>query len=246
CNFPRPSPGAPALMEHGDVKTFFHEFGHLLHHVLGGQTRWAAHAGVSTEWDFVEAPSQLLEEWTWDPAVLATFARHHQTGEPIPADLVRRMKAADETGKGFQVRQQMFYAALSLELHRRDPAGLDSTALANALMERYTPFRHVDGTFFHASFGHLEGYSAIYYTDMWSLVIAKDLFSEFEKGGLMDPGVAGRYRAAVLERGGSAPAEQLVTEFLGRSHGFDAWTRWIEKDEAGGTPSTGVPAGTVQ
>ena len=238
CNFPRPGK-EPALLEHSEVKTFFHEFGHLLHHVLGGGTRWAAHAGVSTEWDFVEAPSQLLEEWTWDPAVLATFAKHYQTGEPIPADLVRRMKAADETGKGFQVRQQMFYAALSLELHRRDPAGLDSTALAETLMERYTPFHRVPGTFFHASFGHLEGYSAIYYTYMWSLVIAKDLFSEFEKAGLMDPRVAGRYRAAVLEKGGSAPAEQLVTDFLGRPHGFEAWTRWIEKDDVGGSPGPG-------
>jgi thimet oligopeptidase len=229
CNFPRPGKD-PALLEHSEVKTFFHEFGHLLHHVLGGHTRWAAQAGVATEWDFVEAPSQLLEEWTWDPAVLATFARHHETGAPIPADLVKRMKAADETGKGLQVRQQMFYAALSLELHRRDPHGLDSTALADELMERYTPYHHVPGTFFHASFGHLESYSALYYTYMWSLVIAKDLFSEFEKHGLMDPGTAGRYRAAVLEKGGSAPAERLVQDFLGRPHGFEAWTRWIERE----------------
>ncbi len=137
CNFPRPSAAGPALMEHGDVKTFFHEFGHILHHVLGGHTRWAAHSGVATEWDFVEAPSQMLEEWVWDPGVLATFARHVETGEPIPAEVVRRMKAADEYGKGLMVRQQMFYASTSLELHRRDPDRLDTTALVAEMQERY-------------------------------------------------------------------------------------------------------------
>jgi thimet oligopeptidase len=227
CNFPRPAAGAPALMEHGDVKTFFHEFGHLLHHVLGGHTRWAAQAGVATEWDFVEAPSQMLEEWVWDPAVLARFARHVETGEPIPAALVARMKAADEYGKGLMVRQQMFYAATSLELHQRDPEGLDTTALVAELQERYTPFRHVEGTYFQESFGHLDGYSAIYYTYMWSLVIAKDLFGPFREAGLMDPGVARRYRRAILEAGGSKPAAELVKDFLGRPHAFDAYEEWL-------------------
>jgi thimet oligopeptidase len=233
CNFPRPAPGAPALMEHGDVKTFFHEFGHLLHHVLGGHTRWAGHSGVATEWDFVEAPSQMLEEWVWDPGVLATFATHVETGEAIPAALVRRMKAADEYGKGLMVRQQMFYAATSLELHRRAPEGLDSTALVAEMQERYTPFRHVDGTYFHESFGHLDGYSAIYYTYMWSLVIAKDLFGPFREAGLMDAAVARRYRRAILEAGGSKPAAELVEDFLGRPHSFAAYEQWLNAEVAG-------------
>jgi thimet oligopeptidase len=227
CNFPRPQGGAPALMEHGDVKTFFHEFGHLLHHVLGGHTRWAGQSGVATEWDFVEAPSQMLEEWVWDPGVLAGFARHVDTGAALPADAVRRMKAADEYGKGLMVRQQMFYAATSLELHQRDPEGLDTTALVAELQERYTPFRHVDGTYFHESFGHLDGYSAIYYTYMWSLVIAKDLFGPFREKGLMDPEPARRYRRAILEAGGSKPAAELVQDFLGRPHAFDAYEQWL-------------------
>jgi thimet oligopeptidase len=227
CNFPRPAPGSPALMEHGDVKTFFHEFGHLLHHVLGGATRWAGQSGVATEWDFVEAPSQMLEEWVWDPDVLAGFARHVDTGEPIPAPLVKRMKAADEYGKGLMVRQQMFYAATSLELHRRDPAGLDTTALVAEMQERYTPFRHVEGTYFQESFGHLDGYSAIYYTYMWSLVIAKDLFGPFRAAGLMSPEPARRYRTAILEAGGSKPAAELVQDFLGRPYGFDAYEQWL-------------------
>ncbi|HYD42444.1 MAG TPA: M3 family metallopeptidase [Anaeromyxobacter sp.] len=232
CNFPRPAPGVPALLEHSDVRTFFHEFGHLLHHVLGGHTRWAAHSGVATEWDFVEAPSQMLEEWVWDPAVLARFARHVETGAPIPADLVKRMKAADEYGKGLMVRQQMFYAATSLELHRRDPRGLDTTAVVAELQERYTPFRHVPGTYFQESFGHLDGYSAIYYTYMWSLVIAKDLFGPFRKAGLLDAEVARRYRDAILAPGGSRPAAELVERFLGRPHAFDAFAAWLEAEAA--------------
>jgi thimet oligopeptidase len=230
CNFPRPTAAGPALMEHGDVKTFFHEFGHLLHHVLGGHTTWAGQSGVATEWDFVEAPSQMLEEWVWDPEVLALFARHVETGAPIPADVVRRMKRADEYGKGLMVRQQMFYAATSLELHRRDPGGLDTTGLVAELQERYTPFRHVDGTYFQESFGHLDGYSAIYYTYMWSLVIAKDLFDEFRRAGLMSPEPARRYRTAILEAGGTKPAAQLVEDFLGRPYAFDAYEKWLNAE----------------
>jgi thimet oligopeptidase len=170
----------------------------------------------------------MLEEWVWDPEALASFARHVETGAPIPAELVKRMRAADEYGKGLWVRQQMFYAALSLELHRRDPEGLDTTAVVADLQERYTPFRHVAGTAFQASFGHLDGYSAIYYTYMWSLVIAKDLFSVFRREGLMARAPAERYRRTVLEPGGSRPAAELVEAFLGRPFTFDAFTEWLD------------------
>ncbi|HVE86023.1 MAG TPA: M3 family metallopeptidase, partial [Myxococcales bacterium] len=95
------------------------------------------------------------------------------------------------------------------------------------LQERYTPFPHVDGTYFHASFGHLEGYSAIYYTYMWSLVIAKDLFTAFKKEGLLSTGVAGRYRRAILEAGGSKDAADLVKDFMGREYGFAAYEEWL-------------------
>ena len=227
CNFPRPG-AAPALLEHGDVRTFLHELGHLLHHVLGGHGRFATQSGVATEWDFVEAPSQLLEEWVWDPGVLGGFARHVETGEPIPAEMVRRMRAADEYGKGLWVRQQMFYAAASLELHRRDPAATDPARLVEELQERYTPFRRVPGTWFHLSFGHLDGYSALYYTYMWSLVIAKDVFGEFRRAGIMDAATAARYRREVLEPGGARPAADLVRSFLGRPFSFDAFAAWLE------------------
>jgi len=227
CNFPKPG-AEPALLEHSEVVTWFHEFGHLLHHIFAGQTRWAGVSGVRTEWDFVEAPSQMLEEWCWDAEVLRRFARHYQSGEALPAEVIARMRAADEFGKGLRVRQQTFYAATSLRFHDRDPGGLDTTALAAQLQERYTPFHHVSGTYFQESFGHLEGYSAIYYTYLWSLVIAKDLFGVFRREGLLDRQPAARYRRSILEPGGSQPAAELVRRFLGRETSFDAFAQWLD------------------
>lgn len=227
CNLPRPGE-APALLQHVEVATLFHEFGHLLHQVLAGHGRWSGSSGISTEWDFVEAPSQLLEEWTRDAATLARFAAHHETGEPIPAGLVERLRAAEEFGKGLWVAQQMFYAALSLELHRRDPAGLDPTEVERETQRAHSRYRYVEGTHLHLSFGHLVGYSATYYTYLWSLVIAKDLLTGFD-ADLLAPAPARRYRDAVLVPGGSAPAATLVRDFLGRDYGFDAFRAWLDR-----------------
>jgi thimet oligopeptidase len=230
CNFPA---GENALMEHDEVETFFHEFGHLLHHLFAGQQRWIGVSGIATEWDFVEAPSQMLEEWTYDAATLKSFAVNSQ-GETISDDLIAAMRRARDFGKGLWVRHQMFYAAVSLAFHDRNPAGLDADALMQTLQTRYSPFAYVDGTHFQLSFGHLDGYSAIYYTYMWSLVIAKDLFSVFEApalhDGLSNREVATRYRRLVLEPGGSADAAVLVHNFLQRDFSFDAFDRWINAD----------------
>ena len=226
CNFPEE---APALMEHKDVVTFFHEFGHLMHHIFGGAQRYARFSGVATEWDFVEAPSQMLEEWAWDYEVLKTFAKHHETGQPIPKELVQRMRAADEFAKGIQARVQMFYAAVSLAFYSRDPKTLDTTAVLTELQKKYSPFQHVAGTFFHLSFGHLDGYSAGYYTYMWSLVIAKDLLSKFEARGLMDAATATAYRDGVLAKGGGEDASAIVERFLGRPYSFEAFEAWLRR-----------------
>jgi thimet oligopeptidase len=227
CNFPRPAGDDPALLLHQDVTTFFHEFGHLLHHLFAGGQRYLSFAGIATEWDFVEAPSQMYEEWAWDAGVLQRFACHHETGEPIPPELVASMRRAEEYSKGIHVAVQMFYAALSLALHDRPPAGLDPMELMVELKRRLLPFPHEHGSHFVAAFGHLNGYSATYYTYMWSLVIAKDLFSRFEPD-LMDASVAGEYRQAVLEPGGSRDAAELVRSFLGREYRFEAWQHWLE------------------
>ncbi|MEU4451978.1 M3 family metallopeptidase [Nocardioides sp. NPDC023903] len=218
CNFSR------GLMEHDHVVTLFHEFGHLIHHVLGGQGEWARFSGVATEWDFVEAPSQMLEEWAWDADVLQTFAIN-AAGEPIPADLVARMRAADDFGKGYHARQQMFYAAISYWFHKEQPD--DLTKRLEELQAAYSPYPYLEGTHFFANFGHLGGYSSAYYTYMWSLVIAKDLFSAFDRDNLFDPDVAGRYRDLVLARGGEKDAADLVADFLGRPYSFDAYAAWL-------------------
>jgi thimet oligopeptidase len=220
CNFSR------GLMEHDHVVTLFHEFGHLLHHVLAGSGEWTRFAGVATEWDFVEAPSQMLEEWAWDADVLRTFATS-QSGEPIPVDLVERMRAADDFGKGYQARTQMFYAAMSYWFHTDRPA--DLTAAMRDLQARYSPFAYIDGTHMFASFGHLSGYSSAYYTYMWSLVIAKDLFSAFDPDDLFAPEVAARYRDRVLAPGGTKDAADLVADFLGRPYTFDAYAAWLAR-----------------
>jgi thimet oligopeptidase len=223
CNFPR------GLMEHGDVVTLFHEFGHLVHHVLGGRQEWSRFSGVSTEWDFVEAPSQMLEEWAWDASVLQTFATDAD-GEAIPAALVERMRAANEFGKGYLARTQMFYAAISYVLHQEVPDDLSGTV--RRLQERYDEFGFVPGTHFEASFGHLDGYSSAYYTYMWSLVIAKDLFSAFGED-LFDPVVSRRYRDRILAPGGSKDAADLVEDFLGRPYSFEAFQAWLERPPVG-------------
>ena len=226
CNFPA---GEQALMEHDEVQTFFHEFGHLLHHLFAGKQRWVGVSGISTEWDFVEAPSQMLEEWTFDAATLKTFAKN-LAGETIGDDLITAMRRARDFGKGLQVTHQMFYAAVSLQFHRQDPTHLDTTALMQQLQKRYSSFAYVPDTYFQLSFGHLEGYSAIYYTYMWSLVISKDLFSVFAREGLLNTSVAARYRASVLEPGGSKDAADLVRDFLGRPFSFDSFAAWLNAD----------------
>ncbi|MGH7731989.1 MAG: M3 family metallopeptidase [Candidatus Eiseniibacteriota bacterium] len=229
CNLPGGAPGDPGLCEFSDVNTFFHEFGHLMHTMFAGHRRWCGVGGIRTEHDFVEAPSQMLEEWMRDPATLATFAKHHETGAPIPADLVKQMNRANDFGKGLQVRRQMVYADLSLSIYDRDPKQVDTTELMKGLVKAYQPYPFVEGTHFQCAFGHLDGYSAVYYTYMWSLVIAKDLFSQFDRNDLLAPAVSKRYRDIVLARGGSAPAARLVEDFLGRPFSFNAYQAWLNE-----------------
>jgi thimet oligopeptidase len=227
CNFPDPSKSSPALMEHADVVMMFHEFGHLMHHVLGGQAHWVRQSGVATEHDFVEAPSQMFEEWAWNHDVLARFAKHHQTGEPIPKELVDKMRKADRFGKGAWAAQQLFYSALSLRFHQENPSKLDQLATLKQLQKKYTPFAYVEGTRLHTSFGHLIGYSSMYYTYMWSRVIARDLLTPFEKKGLMATEVTYAYRDKILAAGGTKDAVELVRDFLGRAHNFRAFERYL-------------------
>jgi len=215
CNFPT----GDELMQHDQVETFLHEFGHLIHNLFAGHHHWDNVSGINTEWDFVEAPSQMLEEWVWDYDTISQFAKNAD-GEPIPRDLLDRMMAARDFGLGLNTRRQLNFAALSMALYNRNPEGLDIKTLSDEVTSKYTLFEPMPEDHMFASFGHLNGYSAIYYTYQWSLAIATDMFTRFEDEGLRNVETAGEYRDMVLAQGGAKPAADLVTDFLGREISF--------------------------
>ena len=228
CNFPEPrGTSGPALLDHGQVRTLFHEFGHALHHLLATSSPWANQAGITVELDFVEAPAQLFEEWAWDARVLARFARHVDTQEPIPAEMVDKMRASEAFGKGVDLMRQVYFAALSAELHARDPEQLDLPRLQREMMSAYSPYPYPEGTHGYASFTHLDVYSSMYYTYQWSLSLSKDLMTRFAQAGLLDVDTARAYADAVLRPGGSRDARALVRAFLGREPDLEAYRAWL-------------------
>jgi thimet oligopeptidase len=230
CNFPEPKEGNPGLMQYSDVVTFFHEFGHLMHALLGGRQAWAGISGIATEGDFVEVPSQMLEEFFRDPSLLATFAHHFETGEAIPAELVLRMNRAGAFGRADWVRTQLLYTTYSLATHRDDPATLDPDGLFRSLYERFLPYEWIEGNCMYASFTHLVGYSSNYYTYLYDKVIALDFFAQFPRNALLESPESMRYRKTVLEPGGSMPGKEIVHHFLGRSQSSDAFTEWVGEE----------------
>jgi thimet oligopeptidase len=227
CNFPGGTPGDPGLMQYDDVVTFFHEFGHLMHHVLGGQNQWAGAGGFNVEGDFIEAPSQMLEEMFHDHAILASFAKNYTTGETIPTGLVDRMNAADAYGRGSWVQFQLFASTYALQLHDRPPAQVNLDALLRQDSAKFMPETFVTGDRFYDSFTHLTGYASNYYTYVLDKVIALDFFSQFNKNNLLDGPTAMRYRRTVLEPGATKPAAELVKDFLGRPQNIDALKAWM-------------------
>jgi len=232
CNFPGGKPGDTGLMEYGSITAFFHEFGHLMHWIFQGQQQWAGYGG-NLESDFVEAPSQMLEEWMHDPKVLATFAHNFQTGEPIPADLVRRANRADAFGRGIWVRRQLVLTNISFDLHNTTPAPAKLEQVFADNTRRFLPYRPIEGDHMIASFVHLVGYSSAYYTYLWDKVIAEDFFSKFNRNDLLAPEVALRYRYTVLAKTGSMPANDLVNNFLGRPQSMDAFVGWMNQEFEG-------------
>ena len=227
CNFPQPKGEDAGLMQYSDVVTYFHEFGHLMHEVLGGRQRWSAQSGVATEGDFVEVPSQMLEEFFEDADLLRTFAKHYQTGEPIPYDVVAKMTKASAHGRALSTLTQVMYATYSLETHDRLASELDLDLLLREGYDRFSRYEFVDGNRMYAAFTHLVGYTSNYYTYLYDKVMALEFFEEFDKKNLIDGPVAMRYRRAVLEPGGSKPAKDLVQGFLGREVSMEALRGWI-------------------
>jgi len=226
CNFPKPTEFQPSLLTHDNVETYFHEFGHLVHGVLT-KSPVMVYAGTSVTRDFVEAPSQMLENWIWQKESLALFAKHFETGEMIPDELLDKMLAAKNLNSGTKALQQVYYGILDFTLHDGyNPDGEQTTTdIVTKLQNEVTFYPYQEGTHMQAAFGHLNGYGAAYYGYKWSEVYAHDMFSIFKEKGIMDEELGMRYREIILEKGGTEDPLSLVVEFLGREPNSDAFLR---------------------
>ena len=223
ANFTPPTAHRPALLTHSEVETLFHEFGHILHMSLT-RAEFARFSGAETEWDFVEAPSQIMEHWAWEPAVLRRFARHHETGTPLPDELIEQMLRARWVNVGIKIAVQAFYGQVDLALHA-EPEAPDVEA---ALRRTYaiTGMPYPEGTFLLSGFGHLlSGYDAGYYGYLWAEVIGDDMFGRFAREGVTSADVGAEYRREILEPNGSRDGDDLVRAFLGREPSQEAFLR---------------------
>jgi len=231
-NFTPPEDDAPALLNHREVETIFHEFGHLLHHCTS-RVPVRALGGLNVAWDWVELPSQFMENWTWEREALDLFARHHETGGPLPEELFQRMLAARRfMGGWFQMRQVSF-GTVDLALHTElapEAAGLTPEQVMAFGHERFLPFsldEEFAGHHILTSFTHLfaGGYAAGYYSYLWSEVLDADAFGRFQKEGIFNRETGQAYMDAILTRGDSRDPEELFREFMGRDPDPEALIR---------------------
>jgi thimet oligopeptidase len=220
-NWPQPAPGKPALLTHGDVETFFHEFGHNMAALLADQPYETLTSGFRQ--DFVEAPSQMLENWAWDPGILKRVSANVTTGQPLPDELIRKMIAARYVHYALQTTGQILYGTVDIDYHSQTPP-VDTTAVWRATVAKTTPNNFVEGTHPQAGFGHLMGgYDAGYYGYLWSKVYAQDMFSRFAAQGLTNPAAGMAYRRDILAPARLEEPDQEVRAFLGRPMSPDAF-----------------------
>ncbi|MFZ5953935.1 MAG: M3 family metallopeptidase [Candidatus Dependentiae bacterium] len=224
ANFPKSTPTKPSLLKRSDVKTFFHEFGHALHDLLG-RSLLVTMAGTNVKRDFVELPSQMLENWLNDRQILKMVSSHYQTGEPLPDGTLDAIIKIKNLFSGTNTLVQMIYASLSLD-YFKPGAQKDVDAIQRKIYESIRPYVVYDeNDRSYASFGHLMGYGAKYYGYMWSNVFALDLFEQIKKAGLLNPEIGKKYVEAVIGRGGTADPDELLYDFLGRQPTEDAFLR---------------------
>jgi thimet oligopeptidase len=239
CNFPPPQNDRPSLLSHQEVETLFHEFGHAMHSLLT-RAKFARFSGTSVPRDFVEAPSQMLENWVWDKKVLDSFAADYRDpSKKIPQEIIAKLKEAKLATVGTFYRRQLSMAILDLTLHSKVKSGgkQDTVRLSNEILSKH--FLPVpEGTAFVAYFGHLTGYDAGYYGYAWADAIAADMATAFEKSprGYDDTSIGMRLRNEIYAPGGSRDVEVSIQRFLGRPQSIDAFLKTLGMGPTGGAP----------
>lgn len=225
CNFPEGTASTPSLLNHSEVITLFHEFGHLVHSLLG-RSEIASQASLNVKGDFVEAPSQFLENWCWEYPSLKLFAKHYKTGAVLPEELFKKMKATQLVNSGILYLRQVFLGVLDFTYEDKY-AETKSKGVYKVFHDLFSmnkiPFP--EGSHFLCSFGHLNGYAANYYGYLWSRVFAQDMFSVFQKNGVMDTQTGLKYRKEVLEKGSTIEEMDMLRNFLGREPNSNAFLK---------------------
>ena len=220
-NLTPPGQDTPSLLNHREVETIFHEFGHLLHHCLS-RVELRGFAGVNVAWDFVELPSQIMENWTWEREALDLFARHYQTGAPIPGDLLEKMRNARNFRAANAQMRQLGFGLVDLALHREISPGsnVDLLGFVRDILQQFSPARLPEDYAMIVSFTHLfaspVGYGAGYYSYKWAEVLDADAFTRFQKSGIFSREIGGRFRDRILSRGNSEDPAELYRSFMGR------------------------------
>jgi len=224
ANFPKPTADKPALFSHEEVETFFHEFGHAMHCICS-RARYTRFAGTSVEGDFVEAPSQMLENWVWEPEPLGLMSGHYRDGAPIPAELLQTLVRSRQANSGIFNLRQVALATFDQRLFAQERS--DTAALFAEVYKSTTGLNTLPDTNFAASFGHMAGgYDANYYGYLWSEVYSVDMFeARFKKEGILSPAVGRDYRRCILEPGSTLDAADMLRNFLGREPSEEAFLR---------------------
>ena len=217
CNFTKPTADAPALITHDELTTFLHEFGHALHGIFA-EGRYPSLTGTSVSRDFVELPSQIMENWAFEPEYLNSFAKHYKTGEPIPAELIEKIVAAKNYLAGYAQVRQLHYGLLDMSWHTLTELPSESTIAFEAkALAPYAVMPAVEGTAFSGSFSHIfsGGYSAGYYSYKWAEVLEADAFSLFKEKGIFNTEVAASFRKNILSKGGAEDEAVIYRNFRG-------------------------------
>jgi peptidyl-dipeptidase Dcp len=227
CNFTKPTPTKPSLLGFDEVATLFHEFGHALHGMLAN-TQYESLSGTNVYWDFVELPSQILENWAFEKDCLDLFAEHFETKEKIPAELIKKLKDSSTFLEGRATLRQMSFASIDMAWHSRSPESIkDIEEFENKVIDRIEFLPHVKGASISTSFSHIfsGGYSAGYYSYKWAEVLDADAFEYFKEKGIFSREVATRFKDNVLSQGGSIHPMQLYIAFRGKEPNPDALLR---------------------